>query len=355
MATCPLLAVSSVKIPHLELQPVGTVRVSRVRHHLAPEIVSSPCRDDGAVSLANNGHAIRPVSSRCSTSNSAHSPALARINSTSHRGRPTPGTGRGEAGRALTHQRMVLAVGCPKFAASAGLRQRRMAMAMVPLVSAASWRRREGVIASRETSPTTPARPPAQTFLHAGQHLPVRAGVNAEHPIGVEARLGQGRGEQVRTDAPEDLPVGAREDSGREQGRRRPVQGAIAAPGDFMEGAQSQARLEAGRRFPAPRMAKIRAKPALRPRSGGFFHAGRPSGRGRSTWRDSTTGLAFCSPFVLSRPGVNWSVAARAGNPLDSLSREGKYFRAGWPEAGSVRFRRLGRCVLVIQPGRPCP
>lgn len=91
---------------------------------------------------------------------SAHSPARALISSTSQRGRPTPGTGNVVDGSALTRQRVTLAVGCPKSAASAARRQRRMAIASVPDPSAASCSRRDAVIGNLATSPTTPASPP---------------------------------------------------------------------------------------------------------------------------------------------------------------------------------------------------
>jgi hypothetical protein len=52
--------------------------------------------------------------------------------------RPTPATGNGVEGRALTRQRVTAAVGCPKSVASLCRRQRRMAMPMAPDPSAAS-------------------------------------------------------------------------------------------------------------------------------------------------------------------------------------------------------------------------
>jgi len=91
---------------------------------------------------------------------SAHSPARARISSTSQRGRPIPGTGNGADGSALIRQRVTLAVGCPKSDASVMRRQRRIAIAIVPVLSATSCNRRDAVIDSLATSPTTPAMPP---------------------------------------------------------------------------------------------------------------------------------------------------------------------------------------------------
>jgi hypothetical protein len=49
---------------------------------------------------------------QASTSNSALSPLRHRTSSSRHRARPTPGTGRGVEGSALTRQRVVAAVGC---------------------------------------------------------------------------------------------------------------------------------------------------------------------------------------------------------------------------------------------------
>ena len=68
------------------------------------------------------------MSSHASSSKSALSPARARISSTSHRCRPTPGTGSGADGSTETRQRVVAAVGWPKSAASVCRRQRRSAM-----------------------------------------------------------------------------------------------------------------------------------------------------------------------------------------------------------------------------------
>lgn len=91
---------------------------------------------------------------------SAHSPARARISSTSQRARPTPGTGKVSEGNAVIRQRVTLAVGCPKSDASVIRRQRRMASAIVPDSSAQSCKRREATIGRRATSPTTADRPP---------------------------------------------------------------------------------------------------------------------------------------------------------------------------------------------------
>src|SRR3546814_14829204 len=80
------------------------------------------------------------------------------MSSTNQRGRPTPGTGSGTVGTLVTRQRVAAAVGWPKSEASAARRQRRMAKPMVPVLSAASCRRREAVIESRADSEMTPPR-----------------------------------------------------------------------------------------------------------------------------------------------------------------------------------------------------
>src|ERR1700730_15123531 len=56
------------------------------------------------------GRARRPLASQASTSKSALSPARHRINSSCQRARPTPGTGKGVAGSAVTRQRVTDAV-----------------------------------------------------------------------------------------------------------------------------------------------------------------------------------------------------------------------------------------------------
>lgn len=81
------------------------------------------------------------------------------MSSTSQRGRPTPATGKGEEGSALIRQRVVAAVGWPKSAAAAGVRQRRMTKAGTPEASAASCNRREAVIGRPEISPAAAAKP----------------------------------------------------------------------------------------------------------------------------------------------------------------------------------------------------
>ena len=63
----------------------------------------------GDRSARSAGRARRPVSSQASSSKSAHSPALQRMSSMNHRGRPTPAAAMGEEGRAVTRQRVTAA------------------------------------------------------------------------------------------------------------------------------------------------------------------------------------------------------------------------------------------------------
>jgi len=90
----------------------------------------------------------------------ALSPARHRINSSSQRARPTPGTGSGVEGIVDTRHLVADAVGCPKSAASVCRRQRRTAIAIDPDASAASDSLRDDVIESRATSATTAPSPP---------------------------------------------------------------------------------------------------------------------------------------------------------------------------------------------------
>jgi hypothetical protein len=91
---------------------------------------------------------------------SALSPARHRINSSSQRARPTPGTGNGVEGSIETLHRVADAVGWPKSAASVCRLHRRTAIAIDPDASAASDKRRDDVIESRATSATTAPNPP---------------------------------------------------------------------------------------------------------------------------------------------------------------------------------------------------
>jgi hypothetical protein len=106
------------------------------------------------------GRARRPWTSHASTTKSALPPARHRINSSSHRARPTPGSGKGFEGSVDTRHLVADAVGYPKAAASVCRRQRRTAIAIEPEASAASDSRRDDVIESRATSATTAPSPP---------------------------------------------------------------------------------------------------------------------------------------------------------------------------------------------------
>jgi len=159
----------------------------------------------------------------------------------SQRARPTPGTGSGEEGRTEIRQRVIAAVGWPKSAASACRRQRRSAMPVVPDSLAARCNRRDAVIESLATSATTAASPP---LLHAGEHRLVIAGIDIDHPPWRQTGLFQPRREKVDLgDAPQHLPRQARDDAGGKAGRRRAVDGAVAAACDLMQATERQPAL----------------------------------------------------------------------------------------------------------------
>jgi hypothetical protein len=77
-------------------------------------------------------------------------------------GAATPGTGNGVVGRTMTRQRVSDAVGCPKSAASAGRRQRRMAMPMVPEPSGARLKAAGGRHGEPRDFGDDSARPPCR-------------------------------------------------------------------------------------------------------------------------------------------------------------------------------------------------
>ena len=81
----------------------------------------------------------------------------------------------------------------------------------------------------------------AKAFLHTGEHGLVVAGLDIDHSVRDEPRLGDRRREQVGPrDAPEDLAPRARGDPCAEQGGRRAIDGAIAAARDLMKCAKRQ-------------------------------------------------------------------------------------------------------------------
>jgi hypothetical protein len=82
-------------------------------------------------------------------------PPRQRVSSTCQRARPIPGTGSGVEGRGVMRHRVRAAFG----AGSARGGARRSATAITPDFSAASTSRRDAVIGSRDTSPTTAASP----------------------------------------------------------------------------------------------------------------------------------------------------------------------------------------------------
>ena len=115
-------------------------------------------------------------------------------------------------------------------------------MPIVPDVSAASCSRREAVIDRRATSATTPPKPTvAQSFLAAGEHRLLVAGLDMDHPIGMQPGLAQGRREQIGPGhAPEHRAAGTGDDPGREQRRCRTVDRAIGTTRHLMQGAKRQ-------------------------------------------------------------------------------------------------------------------
>ena len=97
----------------------GSGRARRPFFEKFPNLVFQPSdREPDALQSVAAG----VKATRASNSRSALSPAGQRTSSTSHRGRPTPGTGNGVDGRAEIRHR-VAAVGCPRSVASVWRRQ----------------------------------------------------------------------------------------------------------------------------------------------------------------------------------------------------------------------------------------
>lgn len=81
----------------------------------------------------------------------------------------------------------------------------------------------------------------AQTFLHAGEHRLLVAHLGIDHPVGMQPRLRQRRGEEIAPGhAPEHLSRCASGDAGSEQGRGGAMHGAVAAARNLMQRAQRQ-------------------------------------------------------------------------------------------------------------------
>ena len=203
-----------------------------------------------------------------------------------------PGTGSGAEGRAVTRQRVTDAVGCPKSAASVARRQRRTAMPIVPDVSAASCSRREAVIDRRATSATTAAEPAVpQALLAAGEHRLLVAGLDMDHPIGIEPGLAQGRREQVGPGhAPQHRAAGAGDDPGREQRRGGTVDRAVGATRHLVQGAERQPAVGQARvdgRHPERQHASAHPAARLDPgdaRAQLFERGARPHGSSGASW-----------------------------------------------------------------------
>lgn len=78
-----------------------------------------------------------------------------------------------------------------------------------------------------------------QTFLNAGEHGLVVAGLDVDDPVGGQACLGQRWCEQVRaSDNPEHLALGAGGNAGCKQGGGSAVDSAVTAACDFVQRAE---------------------------------------------------------------------------------------------------------------------
>lgn len=166
-----------------------------------------------------------------------------------------------------------------------------------------------------------PGRGGGESLLETGQEARLVARLQIEQTVRIQARLAQRRSEEVGPgDAPKHWARKPRGDPGGEEGRRRPVDGAVAAPGDLVQGAARQAafgqgRIEAGdaERQDAGRPAALRLEMPDAGAQGGELGGG-PRDHGGLLPR-ANVHLLFWFPF---RGGVNWrrDVSARiAVNP----------------------------------------
>ena len=81
----------------------------------------------------------------------------------------------------------------------------------------------------------------AQSFLETGKQRPFIAGLDMDHAVGHQTRLGDRWREKVGAgDDPQHLTSGSGRNSCRKQGCRCTIHGAIAATRDFMQAAQPQ-------------------------------------------------------------------------------------------------------------------
>lgn len=81
----------------------------------------------------------------------------------------------------------------------------------------------------------------AQPFLEAGQGCLFIPGFNVDHTVRRQTRRLQPRRKQILVaHAPEDLALGARHDSRREQGGGSAIERAIAGAGDLVQTPQGQ-------------------------------------------------------------------------------------------------------------------
>lgn len=82
----------------------------------------------------------------------------------------------------------------------------------------------------------------AQAFLHAGKHRLLVAHLGIDHPVGMQTRLGQRRGEEIAArHAPEHLSRCPRGNAGSKQCCGRAMDRAIAAARHLVQRPQSEA------------------------------------------------------------------------------------------------------------------
>lgn len=80
-----------------------------------------------------------------------------------------------------------------------------------------------------------------QAFFHGEQHIAVAAGLDVDHPVGMETSKMQGRGEQVPpAQTPKHRTLDPGEDTGQEN-RGAGIIGQVRTTGDLVEGARRHA------------------------------------------------------------------------------------------------------------------
>ena len=179
--------------------PHGAVRPGRPgRTALQPAARRRPMSFSTGPWTSSEGRARRPLPSQASTSKSALSPARHRISSTSQRARPTPG------GRQRRRRQRRDPPARDRLPSAGQNRRRPFAAAIggwrcpiVPDSSAASCKRREPVIESRDLRDNAPS-PPCRNPPRNRRGLILVAGFHIDHAVRRESRLREGRGEQIQ-------------------------------------------------------------------------------------------------------------------------------------------------------------